>query len=361
MRATNPVIRTQVLYKVGGESPYTDPYPAQGVDPAATESTLDLGVRDGDFRQLRDGTVALSTDAAFAMGADVGETVPLRLGDGTSVAPKVVATYSRGLGFGDVTLPASQVRAHTTTGLVDVLLVSAQPGRIDDAPAAITAMGGVAVSDRAEFAAAPSPIDGASTANSSAPTDDVADIPEGTAYDASANPSPTDPAVTAPASATPASTVPTSVGGAQGSEFGQPRSWLQNPVETSATAGSRAGSGSGAVGGYSPGFGGGGYGGSGYGTSGGQRAGGFGTPVTPGAPSAPGSAPPGSAPPGRGAAGTTGGTRGMGAMGMGGMGAARGQGDDNKEHQTPDYLINIDNGNELIGTLPPVAPPVIGG
>ncbi|RVW02717.1 ABC transporter permease [Rhodococcus xishaensis] len=154
VREANPVTRTQVLYEVGGEAPYTEPYPAQGVDPAATESTMNLDVRDGSLGQLGDGTVALSTDAAYAMGADIGDTVPLRLGDGTLVTPTVVATYSRGLAFGDVTLPASQVRAHTTTGLADMVLVSAQPGRIDDARAAITAMGGVTVSDRTEFAVA---------------------------------------------------------------------------------------------------------------------------------------------------------------------------------------------------------------
>ncbi|WP_420880538.1 FtsX-like permease family protein [Rhodococcus sp. (in: high G+C Gram-positive bacteria)] len=154
VRAANPIARSQALFTTGGESPSTDPYPVQGIDPAATGSTLDLDVRDGDLGRLGDGTVALSTDAAFGTSARVGDTVPLRLGDGTLVTPTVVATYGRGLGFGDVTLPIAQVRAHTTTGLTDMLLVSAQPGRLDEARDAITAMGGVAVSDRAEFAAA---------------------------------------------------------------------------------------------------------------------------------------------------------------------------------------------------------------
>lgn len=54
--------------------------------------------------------------------------------------------------------------------------------------------------------------------------------------------------------------------------------------------------------------------------------------------------------------------RGTGPMGggmMGGGGAAKGGGEDN-EHKTPDYLITLDNGNELIGKLPLVSPPVIG-
>ena len=45
---------------------------------------------------------------------------------------------------------------------------------------------------------------------------------------------------------------------------------------------------------------------------------------------------------------------------MGAPGRAGGNGDGDTEHQTPSYLITVDNGNELIGTLDPVAPPVIG-
>ncbi|NLE79037.1 MAG: hypothetical protein GX610_05545 [Rhodococcus sp.] len=51
-------------------------------------------------------------------------------------------------------------------------------------------------------------------------------------------------------------------------------------------------------------------------------------------------------------------------MGMGGpmMSAPRGAagGDDDKEHETPSYLVTVDNGNELIGPIDRVSPPVIG-
>ncbi|TQF65770.1 hypothetical protein FK531_20285 [Rhodococcus spelaei] len=39
---------------------------------------------------------------------------------------------------------------------------------------------------------------------------------------------------------------------------------------------------------------------------------------------------------------------------------ARGRGDEDTEHKTPGYLINVDNGNEIVGSLPKVAPPVLG-
>jgi hypothetical protein len=46
-----------------------------------------------------------------------------------------------------------------------------------------------------------------------------------------------------------------------------------------------------------------------------------------------------------------------GGMPMGGHGAHGGEDD---EHKSPDYLVTEDNGNAIIGDLPPTAPPVIG-
>ncbi|MET9232167.1 PPE domain-containing protein [Lentzea sp. NPDC003310] len=52
-----------------------------------------------------------------------------------------------------------------------------------------------------------------------------------------------------------------------------------------------------------------------------------------------------------------------GAAGMGGMGGhgAKGQGEDDLEHKSADYLITEENTNEIIGDMPMVAPPTIGG
>ncbi|MFI6097555.1 PPE domain-containing protein [Lentzea sp. NPDC051213] len=63
-----------------------------------------------------------------------------------------------------------------------------------------------------------------------------------------------------------------------------------------------------------------------------------------------------------GVGGTTPAGRG-GAAGMGGMGGAgaKGQGDEDSEHKTADYLITEENTNEIIGDMPMVAPPTIGG
>ncbi|OZD63734.1 hypothetical protein CH263_15705 [Rhodococcus sp. 06-1059B-a] len=64
-----------------------------------------------------------------------------------------------------------------------------------------------------------------------------------------------------------------------------------------------------------------------------------------------------------GAAGATAGRPGTPGMGMGGMAPAAGRGGgggDDDVHQTPGYLIDAVNGDELIGSLPLVAPPVLG-
>ncbi|CAM3064457.1 PPE domain-containing protein [Prescottella defluvii] len=157
------------------------------------------------------------------------------------------------------------------------------------------------------------------------------------------NPNQTD-ALTAPASAW---TAPAAASGIDGTRLGQ----------------SGVGPSGSGIGGYSAGAGGlgsGGSGGSGAGAFGGYGGGGI---LSSGNGSGAGS---GAA----GGAGTTAGTPGSGAAsarsGMAGAGmmpgaGARGRGEDESEHKTPGYLVNVDNGSELIGNLPLAAPPVIGG
>jgi hypothetical protein len=64
------------------------------------------------------------------------------------------------------------------------------------------------------------------------------------------------------------------------------------------------------------------------------------------------------------AAGGQGGDGGRPAMGgmpmMGGAGG-RGSGGGNGEHRRPDYLVSAEHSAELVGDMPLVAPPVIGG
>jgi len=155
-------------------------------------------------------------------------------------------------------------------------------------------------------------------------------------------------------------TAPAAAGGADATRYGQTG---LGPLGTGAgggyggASGSGGGFGSGAggstgsgAGGYAPGgFLSGGPGG-GSGSAGGLGAGGASPSGATGAGSGTG---------GASAAGRPGAPGGTGMMPGAGAGA-RGRGEDDSEHKTPGYLVNVDNGNELIGKLPLAAPPVIG-
>ena len=98
---------------------------AQGVDPAGLGTTLDLHARDGDLKELSPATVALSTTAASWLG----------LGDGTPFHGKVIAVYTPGLAFADVTLDHDLLLAHTTRKADTSVLVRSGPGAQDAARA----------------------------------------------------------------------------------------------------------------------------------------------------------------------------------------------------------------------------------
>jgi putative ABC transport system permease protein len=151
--SVTPVVRSQVFVKhlMAGRWE-ASPYAAQGVSPADLDRTLDLSPREGRLADLRGETVALSTMAAETVGVDVGETIELVLGDGTVIRPRVVATYGRGLGFGDLTLPHDVLAAHTTSRLDHSILVATSD--TEAARNALAAMPGLAVLDRAGLSAA---------------------------------------------------------------------------------------------------------------------------------------------------------------------------------------------------------------
>lgn len=155
VRAANPVVLSQatLTYDELGD-PAAEQFAVQGIDPEGSASTLDLNVTSGSLDALTSGnTVALSTDAALTAGVRVGSTVEERLGDGTPVTAMVVATYQRGLGFGDVTMTNEALRAHTTSGLNDYVLVSTQPGAQAQVQRALAAAG-FSVADRGQLRAA---------------------------------------------------------------------------------------------------------------------------------------------------------------------------------------------------------------
>ncbi|MDN5854728.1 MAG: ABC transporter permease, partial [Actinomycetia bacterium] len=147
------VTQTQVMvtYDEFGD-PVTETYAAQGATPEGIDTTMDLDVSDGDLAELGAGTVALSEFAADTFGVSVGSQLSMRLGDGTHYDARVVATYARGLGFGDLTLPDEVVRASTTSGLNDYVLLAG--GDADSLRTALAPYGEVTMTDRESFTAA---------------------------------------------------------------------------------------------------------------------------------------------------------------------------------------------------------------
>lgn len=100
------------------------------LDPAAP-AVLDLDVRSGSLRDLTGSSVAIGSDTAATAHVSVGGHLPLILGDGTSVDPRVVAIYGRDLGFGPIVVSRDLAAGHTATGLDQSIAV-----RTDGSPAA---------------------------------------------------------------------------------------------------------------------------------------------------------------------------------------------------------------------------------
>ncbi|MFG1682851.1 FtsX-like permease family protein [Nonomuraea sp. NPDC049269] len=139
VEAVTEVLRTSV--RVG-----LDKYGAQAVTADGLGRTMDLGVVAGSLDGLDDGSVAVSRTAAERLGVSAGAKLRLTLGDGTPAELRVVAIYSRGLGFGDLTLSRALVAGHVDDPLGTVLVAAPSVTRAELERAAP----GVGVLDRAQ-------------------------------------------------------------------------------------------------------------------------------------------------------------------------------------------------------------------
>lgn len=151
------VLRTGALYRAGGSLDSASVLGVTG-DPGRLPRVLQLGVKSGALSDLTgDGTtVAVDAMLADTMKVEVGSRISLWLGDGTTVRPRVVATYGRGLGLGQLLLPRAAVAAHAATAYDTQVLVHDAPGADRAAVergVARLGVAGLTVTDRAGYRA----------------------------------------------------------------------------------------------------------------------------------------------------------------------------------------------------------------
>ncbi|TYK53258.1 ABC transporter permease [Actinomadura decatromicini] len=117
-------------------------YAIQGVTPEGLNQTMDLDVREGSLRNLDPSTIAVSRTAADRLGVLPGERLRLDLGDGTPIAPTVIAVYGRGLGFGDLTVSRDLLAAHVDDPRGTLLIAGTPPAGLPVTDAAALAEAG---------------------------------------------------------------------------------------------------------------------------------------------------------------------------------------------------------------------------
>ncbi|MEV6808925.1 FtsX-like permease family protein [Streptomyces sp. NPDC051132] len=113
-------------YHGKGRRPKGAPVPITGVSPRGVEGTTGIRVVSGSLADLGADTVALPESSAG--GHRIGERIPMRMGDGTKVEPRLVATVGDQRGYGVALMPVTAVTAHTTAGVVPQILVKGASG-----------------------------------------------------------------------------------------------------------------------------------------------------------------------------------------------------------------------------------------
>jgi putative ABC transport system permease protein len=98
----------------------------QGVTAQGLDRTTAFHAASGRLTALNGDSVALPT--IYAKGHRLGDMIPIRLGDGTPVELKLVATVDGRRGYETALVPATLLIGHTDGGLVPQILVSATDG-----------------------------------------------------------------------------------------------------------------------------------------------------------------------------------------------------------------------------------------
>ncbi|MFG2629368.1 FtsX-like permease family protein [Streptomyces sp. NPDC048473] len=130
VKAATGVLRSSVVlaHRDIGD-PTLDRLPVLGVTADQLPGTLDPHVTAGDLADLTGkGTVAVGKDRAADLDVGTGDTVKLRLGDGTKVRLRVVALYERALGIGEFMLPREALAGHVSAPRDQQILIRSADG-----------------------------------------------------------------------------------------------------------------------------------------------------------------------------------------------------------------------------------------
>ncbi|MFD8382570.1 FtsX-like permease family protein [Streptomyces sp. NPDC059679] len=127
----------------------------QGVTASGARQTIGYPTVQGGYRRLTGDSIVLPADVLDDSGKDVGDRVRLRWGNGEATTMSVVGSFTPPRGFGYAMVPATELLPRTTTGVLQQILVKAEPGvsSTDLKTAVRKAAGGVpgvVVVDRAE-------------------------------------------------------------------------------------------------------------------------------------------------------------------------------------------------------------------
>ncbi|WEH36475.1 FtsX-like permease family protein [Streptomyces sp. AM 4-1-1] len=127
--------------------PKLERLPVLGVSADQLTGVLDPRVTSGDLRNLTgSSTIAVGEERAHSLGVGIGDTVELRLGDGTETEPRVVAVYERSLGLGEFMLPRTALTGHVSApGDERVLIGSTGPDTAEAVRKALAPYSGVRV------------------------------------------------------------------------------------------------------------------------------------------------------------------------------------------------------------------------
>ncbi|MFD8498604.1 FtsX-like permease family protein [Amycolatopsis sp. NPDC059657] len=125
----------------------------KGFNADAAAKVYGTSVVEGSFSDLVGDTVALTNTHAKDMGAKLGDTISIRMGDRGKVDLKVVALFTAKESFESIVMPAETLEAHTTLGRARFILVNpaagADMGRLRaDLTTAMSTVPGATIGDR---------------------------------------------------------------------------------------------------------------------------------------------------------------------------------------------------------------------